>query len=249
MKIGIRVAYIGTKYCGFQKQKRNDDKLYAIQDIIENILEKVHRRYISTIGSSRTDAGVHSNGNYVVFETDKDIKANKWKDVINANLPDDIIVIESEEVDKEFHPLKEKSKKCYMYRFSTNKYLLPKKRIDTWIIGRELDIKKINEAAQLIKGTHDFRAFKSGKKKYNTTIREIYKSEIIIDDDIITYKIEGNGFMYNMVRIIVGTLVEIGLGKRKIDDIYSAYKTGDSKFTGATAPANGLTLEYIKFGR
>lgn len=237
-KIMLRLAYDGTNYCGFQKQPSG----CAVQDALNKTIEKLTGEEIISTASSRTDSGVHSLDNIVVFETNSTIPPIRWSYVLNSYLPMDIRVISSSEVSKNFHPLREKFIKTYQYRILNSKKADPLRRNFTWNVTYELDVSAMKAAAKLFIGEHDFKAFRVGKRKYKTTIRNMYSSEIEVKGDELLYTVSGNGFMYNMVRIIMGTLVDVGLGEVNYDDIIHMLDSGELKKRGDTAPPQGLVL-------
>lgn len=243
MKICLRVMYHGKNYSGFQRQDNGN----AIQNILDNSLTNIHNREVKTIGASRTDAGVHSMDNVVIFETDREYIPEKWADILNYVLPNDIVVKQSYRVKEDFHPLMFDTKKTYSYTIYNDKVSNPLMIDRSWYIRDNLNINLMSEAARLFEGTHDFAAFKNGNKEYKTTYRTIYDSYIEQDGNIITYKVTGNGFMYNMVRIMISTLVDIGRGKLSIDNMLDNMKNPINRAISRTAPAQGLTLCKVDF--
>lgn len=243
MKIGIRVSYDGTNLSGFQKQKNSR----TVQGDIENALSEILNKETSTIGASRTDAGVHAKDNFLMFETEKNFDDKKWKYILNSKLSEDIVIKESYRVKEDFHPLKAESEKTYVYTIINNEFVQPIKRNYVWRFDRKLNFDIMQKTASIFIGEHDFYEFKSGNKIYKSTKRTIHKSDLEIVGDKIKYTITGNGFMYNMVRIIVGSIVEVGNNKRSIDDIRNALIRKEIVKKPITAPAKGLILEKVDF--
>lgn len=243
MKICLRIMYDGKNYSGFQRQTKS----YAVQNILENCLEKVHGYFIKTYGASRTDAGVHALDNLVIFETNKDYPPQKWVDILNFILPQDIKVKSSYRACDNFLPLGFKSKKTYCYRINNSIVENPLTRGIAFHIAQPLDFNKMKEAVTLFEGEHDFNLFRNGTKEYETTKRIIFSSYIIQNGDFLEYRISGNGFMYNMVRNIVGTIIDVGRGKKSCEDIIRALKNIDKINMSATAPAHGLVLEQVDY--
>lgn len=248
MRVMLRVAYDGTNYCGWQIQP----EAVTIESVLNKSLTELLGEQIHVIGASRTDSGVHALGNVAVFDTDTRIPAEKICLALNARLPEDIIVQSSVQVPDNFHPRKCVSEKTYEYKILCRDKPLPHMRLNTYFIRRRPDIEKMREAASLLIGEHDFKGFCSIKTQAETTVRTVYSIEVTDTDlheggSLITIRVTGSGFLYNMVRIIAGTLLEAGLGRRDIETINQAVETGKRTLAGPTAPANGLTLVGIKF--
>ena len=208
-RIRLRVAYDGTNYSGWQIQpnaptieKKLDEAIYALTG------ENVH-----VTGASRTDAGVHALGNVAVFDTASNIPADKFTYALNRYLPEDIIIQQSDEVESDFHPRHCDTRKTYCYRILNTEFGLPKKRNYTWNVPGNIDIAKMQEAAAYLVGEHDFKSFCCVRTQTETTVRTIYSLDVDRKGDEILITVTGNGFLYNMVRIIAGTLIQVGKGK------------------------------------
>lgn len=243
-RILLTVSYDGFKYHGFQIQNHST----TIEGILNETISKLTNENVEVIGASRTDTGVHALGNVVVFDTASTIPAEKFCYAINTLLPEDIIITSSYEVERDFHPRKVESIKTYEYTILNSKFNVPKKRGYVWHIKTKLDVNKMREAASLLVGRHDFRGFCSSKTQAKSTIRIIYSISIIEEKEEIKIVVRGNGFLYNMVRIIAGTLANVGgLGKITKEDVYNALISGDRTCMGLTAPPQGLCLLDIEF--
>ena len=239
------VSYQGTNYCGWQKQKN----AITIEETINKAISDLFGTEISVMGASRTDTGVHAKGNVAVFDTENTtIAADKIAYALNARLPKDIRIQKSEEVSKDFHPRYDKNRKKYSYKILNNAVEMPIYREYTYHVYGTLNMGLMRKAAQYLIGEHDFKAFCSVNTQVESTIRTIYDISITKNDDnIISIDIEGNGFLYNMVRIIVGTLLEVGIGKMDVERVKEILESKDRKNAGPTAPARGLILEWILY--
>lgn len=242
-RIKLTVAYDGTNYCGWQVQPNGVSIQAVLQKAIENLLGKP----TDVTGASRTDSGVHALGQVAVFDTDSRIPAWKYAMAINQRLPDDIVVQKSEIVPDDFHPRYQEVEKTYEYRILNRRTALPNERLYSWHYRQKLDTQAMQRAAALFIGTHDFGAFCSIKTSADSTVRAVYTSNITRSGDIITYRISGDGFLYNMVRIIMGALAKVGVGQRSDEDILRALQNPSVKFGTPTAPARGLTLVGIRY--
>lgn len=242
-RVKLVVAYDGTNYSGWQLQKN----AVTIEQKLNEALFDLLGENIQVIGASRTDAGVHSLGNVCVFDTNTRMPAEKICYALNTRLPEDIVVQSSQEVEKEFHPRVGKSQKTYEYRILNTAFRDPTRRLNTYFYRHELDVKAMEQAAAFLVGEHDFKSFCSVHTQAETTIRTIYACTVKKEEDIIRIRVTGNGFLYNMVRIIAGTLIEVGAGKRKPEDILEMLKRADRSTAGATAPAHGLTMIGIHY--
>ena len=193
-------------------------------------------------GASRTDSGVHSKGNICVFDTNTRMPGEKISYAINQRLPEDIVVVGSEEVADDWHPRYVNSRKTYEYRILNRRFPDPTRRLDTYFFHYELDVEKMQKAASFLEGQHDFKSFCSVGSQVKTTTRTIYSCSVTKDGDIVKIRVTGNGFLYNMVRIIAGTLIQVGNGNIAPDKIPEILEACDRNMAGPTAPANGLTM-------
>ena len=199
-------------------------------------------------GASRTDAGVHSLGNVAVFETHTKMPAEKISFALNQRLPEDIVVQESCQVPEDFHPRFSKSRKTYEYRILNCRFRQPLERRTSYFYHYPLDVSAMQKAAAYLVGEHDFTSFASVHAQTNTYVRMIYALDVVREGDMIRIRVQGNGFLYNMVRIIAGTLIQVGAGIKKPEDMESILAGKDRELAGPTAPAHGLTmigLEYL----
>ncbi|MBQ9910792.1 MAG: tRNA pseudouridine(38-40) synthase TruA [Lachnospiraceae bacterium] len=240
-RIRLKVAYDGTNYVGWQVQPNG----VSIEEVLNRELRHLLKEDVHVIGCSRTDSGVHADGNICVFDTESRIPADKFKFALNVGLPADIVIQESDEVPPDYHPRKTASVKTYEYRILNRTVPLPKERNYAYFYHYPLDERKMQEAASVLVGTHDFTSFCSIHTSVKDFVRTVYSIAVRKEDDVITIRISGSGFLYNMVRIIVGTLVEIGAGFRPVEDMQRILDAKDRAQAGNTAPSNGLTLKSI----
>jgi tRNA pseudouridine38-40 synthase len=243
MNIKIEIEYDGTNYSGWQVQPNGN----TIQETIEKALFKITGENITINGSGRTDSGVHAYGQVASFISISGIPPEKFSYALNQNLPDDIVIKKSEQVSDDFHARYSAVKKEYIYKIYNSLFPSAIHRNHMYHIRQELDTVKMQNAADYFCGKHDFSSFMSAGSDVKSTEREIYKSEIKRNQDIITFNITGNGFLYNMVRIIVGTLIEAGTGKIKPDKIQEILKSKDRSQSGKTAPPHGLYLNKVYY--
>lgn len=243
MRVKLIVAYDGTNYCGWQIQPN----AVTVESVLNEALTGLLREEIRVIGASRTDSGVHALGNVAVFDTDTRIPAEKISYALNAMLSEDIRIQKSEQVADDFHPRHCDTIKTYEYRILNREFALPTKRYDSIHCYRNLDLEQMRAAAAHLVGTHDFKSFCSVKTQTETTVRTIYSLEVLKQDEMIIIRVRGNGFLYNMVRIIAGTLMEVGTGHKTPGQVEEALMSKDRTLAGATAPARGLTLVGIEY--
>jgi len=239
----LTVAYDGTNYHGWQYQ--NNGK--TIEGELNKALSSLLQKNIEVIGASRTDAGVHAMCNAAVFDSDAGIPAEKYSYALNQMLPDDIRIRKSEEVPADFHPRKTDTVKTYEYRIDCEEFADPLKTRYAYFTYVPLDASKMQEAAFHLIGTHDFKSFCSVNTTATTTVRTIYDIQVIRDGVDIIVRITGNGFLYNMVRIIVGTLMDVGRGKYTPDKVKDILEATDRTAAGPTVPACGLMLKELHF--
>ena len=242
-RVMLIVAYDGTNYCGWQIQPNGN----TIEGELNRALSELLGEKIIVSGASRTDAGVHSCGNVAVFDTTARMPAEKMSYALNQRLPEDIVVQCSKKVPLDFHPRHVKSKKTYEYRILNREFRDPNRRLDTYFYYRYLDVHAMREAAGYLVGEHDFKSFCSIHAQVETTVRRIYALTVDKKEDIITIRITGNGFLYNMVRIIAGTLIRVGTGEYKPKQIPEILAVKNREMAGPTAPAHGLTMIGIEY--
>ena len=241
-RLKLTVAYDGTNYCGWQIQPNG----ITVEEVLNRALRKLTGEGITVIGASRTDSGVHALGNVAVFDSETSIPPERISYALNQRLPDDIVVIRSEEVSADWHPRYCNSKKTYEYHILNAKIPDPTRRLTRYFVF-DLDIEKMKKAAQYLVGTHDFVSFCNVRTDVEDTVRTIYSLDILPVGDEITIRIQGNGFLYNMVRIIVGTLVRVGRGFYTPEQVQEILEAKNRKAAGVTAPPQGLFLVGIEY--
>ena len=242
-RVMLTVAYDGTAYHGWQVQPNG----VTIEGELNRVLRDLTGEEIQVIGASRTDAGVHGLCNIAVFDTESNIPGEKFSYALNQRLPEDIKVVDSCEVAEDFHPRHVSSKKTYEYKIYNAKFPDPTKRLYSHFTYTSLNVEKMQQAASYLVGEHDFKSFCAPAAVVETTVRTMYKAEVIQDEEYIRIRVQGNGFLYNMVRIIAGTLMEVGSGKRQPEDIKTILEAKDRNAAGPTAPARGLMLINYEF--
>lgn len=243
MRIMIRIAYDGTAYNGFQSQKNG----VGVQDVLNGALRDLFGQPVKTISASRTDAGVHAEGNVCTFDIDTRIAPGKLAYALNARLPEDIRIVSSEMVPDSFHPRFQATIKTYAYRIINRPHPDPLTRHTEMHYYYALDADRMNAAAKYLIGEHDFRSFCAAGYSSKTTVRTICDARVERDGDRITFTVTGNGFLYNMVRIIAGTLIEIGAGKYPPEMMPAILDARDRDAAGPTAVAKGLVLLGIEY--
>ena len=241
--IKLIVEYEGTNYLGWQRQPQG----MTIQQALEEALETITGTMSGIIGSGRTDAGVHARGQVAHFKTGSALPVERLRDGLNATLPKDIVVLSAEEVADDFSARFSARSKRYEYVI-WNSTIRP--AIDRRLcrhVRRRLDMPAMQAAAKHLLGTHDFAAFESANAESKTTIRTVKLAEWTRDGERLVFAIEADAFLYNMVRAIVGTLVEIGLGKKPPEWIREIIASRDRNQAGPTAPPHGLYLMRVDY--
>ena len=242
--IRLTVAYDGTNYHGFQRQR---PPVVAVQNVLEAKLETVFGDSIELAASGRTDAGVHAYGQVVNFFTDGRIPVERIPLAVNSLLPDDIVVLEAAEADFDFSARHSAKSKTYIYRIQRGSFPNPFTRNYAWYVGRPLDIHAMREALAMVLGTHDFTSFRASGGAPMSPVRTMYRAEIGEKGDLLEITIHGNGFLYHMVRNMVGTLVNVGLGRISIAGFREILEARDRKKASPTAPAQGLYLFSVEY--
>lgn len=237
------IAYDGSNYCGWQKQVNNK----TVEGELIKACNRIFNGDFVIKGSSRTDSGVHALGQVASLEVESEIALYKITPALNCYLPDDIVIQSTEEVEMNFHPRYCAKEKTYSYKIYNAKVPLPQLSRYTYFYYKDIDIKSMQKAAQYFVGEHDFFAFSSPGGTVKTSTRILYRCEVIKKDDLIEIIVTGNSFLYNMVRIMVGTLIDVGIGKIKPEDISTIIESKDRYKAGKKAPARGLTLVEIKY--
>lgn len=244
MRVMLRVAYDGTAYSGWQIQQN----AVTVEQRLKEALEELFAAPIELTGASRTDAGVHARGNVAVFDVDTRMPAEKIAYALNTRLPEDIRVVRSSEAAPDFHPRYAECVKTYEYKIWNAEFPDPTMRLYSHFEYRNLDAERMNEAARFLVGEHDFTSFCSAGAQVQSKVRTVYSAEVWRDGPMITVRVTGNGFLYNMVRIIAGTLIKAGQGIILPDGVKKALDGRDRGLAGPTAPARGLTLVKIDYG-
>lgn len=242
-RVKLVVAYDGTNYCGWQIQ----DNGITVQGVLNQYLSELLGEEIKTMGASRTDAGVHALGNVAVFDTNARMPVDKIAFALNARMPQDIKIQESKEVAADFHPRFCETVKTYEYRILNRTFADPTCRLNTLFYYGSLNTEAMRKAASYLVGTHDFKGFAAMNPQIQDTVRTIYSTSLDCGDDIIRFRVTGNGFLYNMVRIIVGTLLEVGKGTYEPEHLLTILQERDRALAGPTARPHGLTLIEIKY--
>jgi len=237
----ITLMYDGSNYGGYAKQKHKN----TIQDILNQVLRDYFKQEISTIESSRTDAKVHAIDQKVMFTTNTNLTINKTINELNDILPNDIIIKDITKVANNFHCRYDVKNKTYVYTIS--KSLDPRENNYAWYIKDKLDVKAMVKASKCLIGKHDFNTFKSSKAQSDSSIRTINSLDIKEDDKHITIEINGDGFLYNMVRLIVKALVDVGLHKQEVSYIQYLLDLKEKPSNLESAPAQGLCLSKINY--
>ena len=242
-RVKLIISYDGTNYCGWQVQING----ITVEEVINRELSRMLGEDIAVIGASRTDSGVHALGNVAVFDTFSKIPPEKMCFALNQRLPDDIRIQDSCEFPLDFHPRYCDSTKTYEYKILNRRFDNPVMRLYTHFVYMPLDYEKMQEAAKYLVGEHDFKSFCSARTQVTDTVRTIYSLDVSKEDDIIKIRISGNGFLYNMVRIIVGTLIKVGLKVYPPEHVKEILEACDRNVAGPKAPAKGLTLIGIVY--
>ena len=238
-RVMLKVAYDGTDYHGWQIQPN----VVTVESVLNETLSGLLKEEIKVIGASRTDTGVHALGN-----TNARIPADKISYALNQRLPEDIRIQLSKEVAPDFHPRHQNSKKTYEYKILNCAFPVPVYRLYSYFTYVKLDVEKMRQAASYLVGEHDFKSFCSTKTVAETTVRTIYDIRVEKSGELICVRVTGSGFLYNMVRIIVGTLMEAGKGSIAPEQMTDILEACNREHAGPTLPACGLTLigyEYL----
>lgn len=260
----IEVAYDGTNYCGWQIQPNG----ITIEAVLNRTLSEFLGEDIHVIGASRTDSGVHAYGNVAVFDSETTIPPEKLCLALNPHLPEDIRLVSSAQVADDFHPRRCPTRKTYEYHIQNGRISLPTKRLYAYLVTAPLDVAAMQEAGQYLVGTHDFKSFCAAKTQAQTTVRTVTGISVFVKEELpsfsvgveenthtdkmrpareIVIRVEGEGFLYNMVRIISGTLLKVGLGVYPPAHVAEILAACDRSKAGETVPAKGLFLKEIKY--
>ena len=237
----LQLQYIGTQYHGWQVQPNG----ITVQETLQDAIEKVTGVRSAVTGCSRTDAGVHANCFYCTTAQPERLSDAKFVKALNAVLPQDIAVLRCKAVTDDFHPRYSAVAKRYIYRIWNGAVRNPFEEGLSLHLHTPLDVERMNKIAEMFVGTHDFSAFCSVGSSVQYKVRTIRLSKVERNGDLVTYVVEADGFLYNMVRILVGTILDVTAGRLTEDDIRCALETGDRNHAGITAPACGLFLDNV----
>ena len=242
--IKLVVAYDGSRYNGWQRQTNSPN---TIQELMENVISSCIKEKINIVSSGRTDAGVHAYGQVINFNMNSPLPLKEIQRIINIELPNDIAVKNIEEVGERFHARYNAKSKIYTYKILNSDVHDPFRRKYAYYCPHNLDVEKMKKASRHFIGQHNFNGFSSAKASKKSTDRIIYSVDITQESNEISISYHGNGFLYNMVRIMTGSLIEIGLSKLPEDIIVNALKNGERQSAGYTAPPQGLFLVEVKY--
>lgn len=244
-RVKLTVAYDGTRYSGWQVQQN----AVTIEGVLNKALSKLTGEEIAVIGASRTDAGVHAMGNVAVFDTESTIPGERFLYVLNQKMPEDIVIVASEEVPLTWHPRHQDTLKTYEYRILNAKLPDPTRRLYTNFVSFDLDIDLMRKGAAYLVGEHDFAGFCSVKTNAKTTVRTITDLQVLQKGDEIIICVTGNGFLYNMVRIIAGVLIRVGRRYYPPEKVLALLEGRERTGEAVTAPPQGLCLMEIQYGK
>lgn len=237
----LKIEYDGTAYSGWQVQPNG----LAVQEVVEKALAKVVGEKVRIHSSGRTDAGVHARCMAAHFRTSCNLPLRAFREGVNSHLPQDVAVWSAEEMPEEFHARFSAKGKWYRYTLCCAEVRSPLSAKTAWYLRGHLDLEKMKRAAADLVGEHDFKAFRSSSCVAKTTIREIFQVDITAEDNFVYLDFRGSGFLKNMVRMLAGTLVEIGQGRKPVDEIQKLLSADNTAVCGMTAPAHGLCLEDV----
>lgn len=241
--IKLTIEYDGTNYSGWQRQANGT----TIQEIIEDTLKKITGEDIRIFGSGRTDAGVHAIAQVANFKTGSRMSPFQLMRALNTSLPRDISIIGSEDADEKFHAQYSAKEKTYLYRILNRQSRSPLERYLSWFVMNDLDMEKMTEAVRMLKGEHDFRAFAHADRSVKTTVRTVRKVSLKRKGDIIELEITAGGFLKRMVRLIAGTLVQVGRDRLSVEQFAQLLSDGKKENRVLAAPPQGLFLKKVKY--
>ena len=244
MRYLIHLSYDGTRYSGWQRQGNSDR---TIAGKLESILTRLDESPVTVHGAGRTDAGVHALDQTATFDLSGSFDPDEVMSALNAYLPEDIAVASCKTADSRFHARLNAVGKIYRYAVRTDAVRDVFRRRYQWHLGKPLDIGAMRQAAPMLTGTHDFTSFATGTSSKHGAVRTVSRIDIAEKDGTVNLEYEGSGFLYNMVRIMTGTLCEIGLGQRSAGEIPGIISARDRQKAGMTAPAQGLTLVRVLY--
>ena len=241
-RVMLTVSYEGTAYHGWQVEPTG----ITVEEVLNGALSSLLKEEIRVQGASRTDAGVHALGNLCIFDTNAPIPAEKIAAALSGRLPSDIVVTESRQVEDDFHPRYCDSIKTYEYTIYRAQRPNPLVRNSSLFFYRPLDVSAMRQAAAYLVGEHDFKSFCASAAQVKTTVRKIFSLDLREEGPFLKIEVRGSGFLYNMVRIISGTLIKVGLGQLDPDQIPDIIAAKDRSAAGPTAPPEGLCLKEIR---
>lgn len=239
----LEISYDGSRYHGWQVQKN----AVTVQEVFQDAVEKLFGERLDIKGCSRTDSGVHANSYFVSFKTDKNIENEKVLMALNTYLPKDIAVRSCREVGEDFHPRYSAVSKEYIYKLYNGKIRDPFLNHYAFHYRYPINAEYLNEEAQAYLGAHDYRGFCSSRSDVDDTVRTVKNFEVFREGDTVYFKVEADGFLYNMVRIMVGTLLFVSEGKIKRGELASVIESMDRSRAGKTAPPQGLYLNKVNY--
>ena len=242
-RIKLIIEYEGTAYAGWQIQSNG----LGVQDVIETALRQLHGVTVRLHSASRTDAGVHAKGMVAHFDTDQALPLGAYREGLNRFLPNDVAILQAEVAADDFHSRFSNSGKWYRYSLCLTPVRSPLRARTSWHFNKPLDIALMREAAEYFVGCHDYSAFRASGCSARTTRKELTSVELTELGELLLVDVKGSGFLRNMVRIMVGTLVEVGLHRRSPNSIQGLLLDGDRQKAGFTAPAEGLCLMQIEY--
>jgi tRNA pseudouridine38-40 synthase len=235
------IEYDGTAYAGWQIQPN----VLAVQEVVESALTQILGQRVRIHSSGRTDAGVHARGMAAHFQTEKNIPLQAFREGVNRFLPDDVVIREVREMPEGFHARYSATGKWYRYTIYIGEVRSPLAARTAWHLRGKLDLDLMCAAAGLLVGQHDFQAFRTSGCVAKTSVRDIFQVDVVADNEFVHIDIKGSGFLRSMVRIIAGTLVEVGQGKRPASDLRKLLQKEENLICGPTAPAHGLCLQEV----
>ncbi len=245
--IRLTIEYDGTRFCGWQSQLRHK-RLKTVQEEIERACKRLFGKKINLIGSGRTDSGVHAEAQVANFKIDSPLPLKNIKHGLNNHLPKDVAVLLAEDVDPYFHARFDAKEKLYRYTILNREVRSPLLKRHSAFFSYDLDIGAIKKAARFLIGKKNFKSFQASDKKKIDPVRTITKLDVVKKANKIEISIQANGFLYNMVRNIVGTLVDVGRGRIKPDEVKDILSKRNRSFAGQTAPSKGLCLVKVFYG-
>ena len=243
-RVRLVVAYDGTNYCGWQIQPNG----ITIEEVLNREISRLTREDIHIIGASRTDSGVHALGNVAVFDTASSVPPERMAYALNQRLPGDIVIVRSDEAASDWHPrYQDEIAKTYEYHIYNAPMPNPLKRNYSAFVSFPMDAEKMRKGAEYLVGEHDFVSFCNIRTSVSDTVRTVHSITVVQNGPDIVLRITGNGFLYHMVRILTGTLLEVGTGKRSPEDMMRILESLDRKEAGPMAPAQGLCLWKVEY--